>query len=359
MGSVMAVSYINTRMPVSPKAVTIRQKYGNHTVALIDYRHIHRAKYVVPVEDTPVKIVHGATPFARSTYGYVNHYDTLVTEDRRTVSRVVVVGTSKPMNSVYPSEWADTTRSSVAREIAKRHRLRSVIHQHDEVVPSWSTGVLTDFQALQKLGAETGFSVWVDGATLYFLDPYRVLRSAESQSIPTFHGSQVRRATVIGGAGAPRESGQSKRRVIYGLDYRTNELFSAESGDPLNPTTVSEQRVDTYSEAQSLVAAASRRDSDYYTFKAVLAGDARVTPGTLILVTGNVTSDQAGIWLVNEAEHTVTQEDYETRVVAVRAANQQPVISTTNTLRHTNETSPATVRDGRLWEATVQEHALV
>lgn len=355
MSNVARVTYRNHRPLSGLRRVTVRQKFSNHTIAFLDYEFTYRREYLLPAEGTPVSTVWGSTPTGRqTTYGYVNHYETVSDENDIMYSRIVVVGTSKPMNSVRTKSWAGQTRSSIVRDIAAHHRLRSVVHDHPHVVENWATGTRSDFQSLKALAQEAGYLLWVDGATLWFLDPDKALLTASSMTTPVVRRNTIRDVRVMGGSNIPGEMTGSTRQVQYGLDYRTNEFFAAVDGDTSSPTEVSAASVTSFGDAQSLLAASGRKQRDYYVLKAKVDGQSALYPGALARVqSGRVNSDQAGTWLVTEATHEITSEDFITEFVATRSVDSESHVR--STARGASGVTTAVVRDGSTWEAELQE----
>ena len=359
MTNVLDASFLNNGPRTDLKKFSVRQKFGNHTVAFLDYRFFDRHEYVLPVEGSPISVRWGKTPLGvRNFYGYVNHYET--DEERRAYTRLVALGTSRVMNSASPSTWQETSRSSIARDIAKRHKLRSIIHQHFWVVDNWATGPRTDWQALNDLANEIGYLLWVDGSTFYFLDPKKALASASSLTVPFISSRDIEKVQILGGSNIPGETTQAKRRVLYGLDYSTNEPFLATSGDPSHPTEVVADNVTTFAEAEQATDAASRREGDYYVAKIRMKGDATLYPGRIIrLDSGRVNTDQTGLWTINEARHEITRDDFTTDLVATRGVDSKPLARVATTVRGASEQVAAVVRDGTTWEAALQEHVNV
>jgi hypothetical protein len=355
MPNILNASFLKYGPVRGLEQVTIRQKFGNHTLAFLDYSFRKKTEYVMPSEQTPVAVRWGRSPLGVKTYyGYVNHYET--SNDKHT--RLVATGTSTVLNSANPTNWTGFTRSGVAREIAKRHKLRSIVHEHSDVMENWTNGNQSDFKALQVLAKEAGYRVWVDGSTLYFLDPRRLLTSAQTMHIPTFGRDKIRSSKVTGGSNAPRESGPARRRVLHGLDHATNEFFTATGGNPDLPVETLGAPVGTYAEANRTVSDAA--DHDYYYLDLVVTGSADVYPGGLIRIQeGHVSRDLGGVWLVAEAEHTVSNKDFTTKLVATRGNKGWPELVPSSMVQGVQERAGAIVRDGRFWEAELQEHVNV
>jgi hypothetical protein len=358
MRNEIAVSFHRRRGVRGLDKVTIRQKFGNHTIAFLDYRISSRRDYLMPDENTPTAVRFGQGPTGMGVYyGYVNHYETVTDDYGKAYTRMVLVGTSKTMNSMHPSSWEGTTRSNITRDIAARHRLRSIVHDHPYLVENWATGTRSDFQSLKALAEETGYRLWVDGSTLWMIDPQRLLRTASSLTTPLFTRRQVKKIQVLGGSNIPGKISPSQRKVQFGLDYRSNEFFTATSGDPHNPAQVSSNPVTTFSEAQEVADAAERKQQDYYALAATVSGAAKVHPGRLVrFESGTVNTDQSGLWLVNEAVHEITSTTFTTELGATRGRDAHRLMRAPDTVRGASGQMPAIVRDGEVWEAALQEH---
>lgn len=361
MPNVLAARFYRHREVTGLQKITVRQKFENHTVAFLDYRITDHKNYLLPPENTLVEAQYGVSPTGVQTfYGYVNHYETTTDDQERAMVRLVAVGTSRVMNAMNPNSWLDTSRSAVARDIVRRYKLRSMIHNHPYVVETWATGARSDFQALKAIANETGYRLWVDGSTAYLLDPLELLRSASSMSTPVVQRRAVRQVQVFGGSNIPGEMEPSTRRIQHGLDYRTNEPFESTSGDPTLPTVVSDSTVNTFGEAQERADATERQQQEYYTLKAQIDGNANLFPGVQVkFESGRVSTDQGGLWLTAEATHEITPNDFFSKIVATRGVDRLPLARVPATVRGASGITSAVVRDGKTWEAAFQEHVHV
>jgi hypothetical protein len=228
------------------------------------------------------------------------------------------------------------------------------------VVETWATGSRTDFQALKAIADETGYRLWVDGSTAYLLDPLELMRNAATMSTPVVRRQDIRHVQVFGGSNIPGEMEPSSRRIQHGLDYRTNEPFSATSGDPTFPSVMSNSTVTTFSEAQEQADAIERKQQEYYTLKALIDGNANLYPGIQVrFESGRVNTDQGGLWLTSEATHEITPNDFSSKIVATRGVDRLPLARVPATVRGASGITRAVVRDGKTWEAAFQEHVYV
>lgn len=359
--NVLRAAFYNRKSLQGLVGVSIHQKFGNHTVASLDYRFNSKHEYLLPPENTPVSVWWGSAPANLSTfYGYINHYETVSASGGAT-SRMVLLGTSKSMHAVSPGSWLETTRSNIVRDIATKYRMSSIVSTHPVVMPTWATGTRSDWMVLRDLADEAGYRLWVDGSMVWFIDPLTALRTAASMTTPLIQSKDILgHLQVLGGSHIPGEVEASSRRVQYGLDRRTNEFFEATSGDTAYPTSVVPSTAVTFADAQAGADAAERIQRDQFVLKGTLRGRARIRPGSLIQVeSGTVNTDQAGFWLVSAATHEITNSDFTTTIVATRGSSRQPLTRTRATARGTSAHTQAVVRDGVKWEAAIQEHVHV
>lgn len=360
MANVYVPSFYRHTLTATLNQAQILQKTGKHTVALLDYKSTSKAQYTMPESKTPVAMRWGKTPLGtRTFYGYVNHYLT-VNEDRDTFTRMVLRGASQVFNDVNPTTWHEVTHSGIAREIARRHNFRSVITPSSRILTSWSTGNQSDFAALNMLADEAGYLMWIDGPTVYFLDADRILNSARNMDVTTVRSPQIRLARVTGGTDAPKDdTAPVRRRVLHGLDSRTNEFYTATGGSRSAATQTLGRTSSSLGEATQITAGVGSRDYEYYGIEVTMTGDASVIPGSLVLLDSDIVSnDQGGFWFVTEANHTISGEDFETRWVGVRGKNPS-TDWTLSTVSGSAVQGAAVIRNGTTWEAEVQVHVNV
>lgn len=353
MNRYMRVEYYRSNFSKPLSSIAVMQHFGKHTIAYLEY-NVARNKInpILPGEGTPVKLRWGKGFLHRRTYhGYINHIETVADEGGKLRTRVVCVGTSRRMNEVRPNSWSGLTRTAIVRRIATRNRLRTVLHPHPEVV-DWNGGKKTDFQCLQKLAEEISYQLWVEGSTVYFLDPRKVLTSPLTGNIPTFEASgSLRNLKAISGVG--------ERSAIYGLDHRTNEPFMAMSGDRDDPVRSKGLVATTYAEAVSIADSLAAGRMNSFSAKFAVNGNVLVVPTNLFRADGRMTAEQRGTWLVTEAKHEMDEDSYTTRGWAVRRDKKGLGANYRSTMRGTVDHMPAVVRDGRFWEAQVMEHVNV
>jgi hypothetical protein len=349
----------------------LRQSYGQHTLAILDI--------VVPVtllrttsgalypEMTAVVLRWGRTATEQSTlYGYVNHCEVLTDDVGNPTVRYLILGTSLRMNSTEPRSWAGVTPSFVAAEIAKKHRLRALLHRSTRKLPSFTISTDSDFQALQRLSAEAGFRLWVDGGTLLFVDPNVLLLSAANVFVPKY--TSVTDFSVTSGTLVPRTGGVVSEKVVVGRSSATKAAFTVRSNTVLKTrpadlngfkpplTTVLPGEVTSYAEARERLATANRMQN-WLTATVRLPGAPLLRPGKLLWIDGPaVPVDHTGIWHIESARHVMNLSTFgspahSTEVDVSRNQGTQVDFTSTTQLSGTPDVVGCVRRDGVFWES--------
>lgn len=349
----------------------LRQLYGKHTLAILDV--------VVPVtllrttsgalysEMTPVVLQWGRSATEQSTFfGYVNHCEVLTDDVGNPTVRYLILGTSLRMNGTDPRSWTGVTPSFVVAEIAKKHRLRALLHRSTRTLPSFTITTETDFQALQRLAAESGFRLWVDGGTVLFVDPNVLLLSAANVFIPKY--TSVTDFSITSGTLVPRDGGVVSEKVVIGRSSATKGAFTVRSNTVLKArtqdlngfkpplTTVLPGEVTSYAEARDRLATANRQQN-WLTATVRLPGAPLLRPGKLIWIDGPaVPVDHIGVWHIESARHvmnlsTVGSTAHSTEVEISRNQGTQVGFTSTTQLSGTPDVVGCIRRDGVFWES--------
>jgi len=169
----------------------LRQHYEQHSLAIVDMtvpnvllRTTGGALYP---EMTSVQLRWGRSASEQSMfYGYVNHPEVLTDSSGNPTVRYLCLGTSLRMNGTQPRSWTKISPSFLAVEIARKYRLRALLHRSRRTLTSFTITTETDFQALKRLAAETGYRLWIDGGTVYFIDPNVLLTGAATSFVPQY-----------------------------------------------------------------------------------------------------------------------------------------------------------------------------
>jgi hypothetical protein len=345
--------------------------FGKHTVATLDVSYPSSSRPWLAEEWAPVEVYLGGTTW----YGYVHHSG--VSSDVRdrsgSVVRYTLIGTSLPMNTERTRSWRGISASGVVRQVAREHRLRSVISRHRTVMPYYAQAGSSDWKVLQDMASRTGHRLWVDGSTAIFVDPSLLLEGVRALDIPEFSQNQIpgQRDTLFSfasksGAMVPRATGITSRQVVHGLDMRTARPLKA-TATPSGPGRLlskvnTDVRATTSGQAADIVSARATTAAGWITATALVVGSPEIVPGSLVAVSGSkVPEDQSGRWMVTEVNHRVLLDasnpldPFTTALTLERDRYYGPGIRAATRASSTRDSVPATMRNGLLWEAEYME----
>lgn len=339
---------VNNTTMLSQYTPTVRiiQETGTHPIALLDVVYVGRNTntsinnkmspntWQYLKEDTPIQINYGQRPhYLYSFLGYVASYKLLRTGTDKgydglvtTTVQYTIVGTSRVMQSTNNVAWKNTSPSTIAANIATSNGLRSIVHSYASAI-TYRLQNSSDFKFLSQLADEIGFQFYVDNTDLYFINPQQILDRVNIRNVPQFWSynqpglwDTIRSFTPIVGTITP-DGGIVADRNIVGLNPHTGKLVQASTTHNVTVSEYSSERLGSlitkfYNEApaESYYEASQKITADYFrniywnTARAELRGDARVRPNTVVNLVGNSLPDnEAGLWLVQSAEHILTK----------------------------------------------------
>jgi hypothetical protein len=356
------------------KRVEVREGYGTHSMAIVDVT-TSAASSAYP-ELAPVVLDYGRSPNdVVRWYGYVHHSSVLASNSSKTVTaRYVCIGTSLPLNIQRTRSWKNVSPTSIVRQVGRQNGLRTVISPSSRRLTYWAQSGQSDFKLLQDLAHEVGFRFWVEGTTLYFLDPRVLLLGQKAQNIPVFSKNQqpgvmdtIRELSILAGTMVPRQNGTTGTSSISGLDAKTGRVIKASSASNtgaaafLNSITTA-RAVDNYADAQALMEARTLASRGWITMQATLYGTAKIAPGTLVAITGrSLSPDRTGRWMVTGTKHIINRDKSNSGWVfttTVDAERDQPYAVTFRSdanKRFKFDTVPAVLRNKQFWESSLLE----
>ena len=192
VGPVVYAVYVNgLPIPDLPLDVWLEQTWGRHDVfaVRIEYNRGYPMSTITPWPDNAlVQIVWGRRPAAlQNWYGYVSHHELAGNADSGTHNlqyTYYLAGTSKPMNTEASRVWGNVTPTYVAKQMALKYHLRSVLTSTDWVLSGETQANMSDFAYMNYIAGKTGYRFWVSGGTLYLTDPAVILAGTTSQGVP-------------------------------------------------------------------------------------------------------------------------------------------------------------------------------
>jgi hypothetical protein len=165
-----------------------------------------------------------------------------------------------------------------------------------------------------------------------------------------------RESKIFKGPNVPGQVPPNKRTVQFGVSRGTRGVVEATSGDRGLPVEIITNPVGGYGEAKYDAAGAQKSMMDQAAMTATFTGDATITPGSPIRFDASHTApDQIGLWLVNEATHTLSNTEFVTTVSASRDTNRRVTSRVPDLVRREGGLAKAVVRNGVTWEAEMQE----
>lgn len=356
-----------------------REAVGKHALLMLDFVIPRGPQRVYVPEHTPIAYRYGfTTPTeSRRFYGYVNHHEIIDGPDTERVLRLFCLGTSLPFNEPHPSSWRHVTGSHVASQIAARHRLRAIMHKSPEVLGYWAQGHETDFTMMQRLCERTGFRFWVDGPTLFFLNPERLVTTPQLRFIPTLRmdkqrSDDIKSIHVVAGSLAPRANGGPAVREFFGLDDRTGALIKATSANAMTDRgltlpqhkVIHPQTVRDAAQARVLSEAQALR-SHWVTAHVDLTGHPALRVGDVVDLRGrSLHHDYEGTWAVEGVTNVIDRADIHqqprlsTEIEISRNQSTRQFIANRTPLNNSPRTVTAVLRNG-IWESQVLEATYV
>lgn len=356
----------------------VREGFGKHQIVMLDYPVPNGSFSNLAPELTPMAFQWGLAPTSiRTFYGYVNHHEVVDTDvDGEMYMRFFCIGTSQSLNDPDPSSWKNVTASYIARLVAERHGLRAIVHNSKTLLPYWTPGQGSDFAMLNRLASETGYLFWVDGSTLFFVDPLVLLTSPDRSVAASYTFNRDTNDTLFGvrsihGSLAPVASAPTAREV-FGINDDAGRLIQASSrkdstdlgiAAPGN-TTIYPKSVSTLAEAARLTEQASTQGS-WSSLQALTVGDGRARVGSLVDLDGTaLNAKYVGTWMASEITHVLSPApsvgtlSYTAQVELTRNQLDQPFFSSYSTLKDALSEVPAVLRNGR-WESSILESVYV
>ena len=295
----------------------IRQGLFDHEFASIQFRDwsvdISRVK-----PGTPITLSIGKREFV----GYVHD----VKAEMDSVSNFIevsAIGASYVMRQASQDIFRNVTASEIAQKIAVENGFSYKIEPHPRVYPQISQAGLTDWEFLRKLAKQSGYSLSVEGTTLYFQPHLKEFTEGISEALYYTKGEYGMKTdkniyTFNPVIGETLSHGMSDKSAtaITGIDPRTGDLVQvtkAKAGQPTRQKAQT-QLFDKYAttvvandfETATYEAEAADENSKFpYRATAVVFGNGSLSPSKPIYLDG--VGSYTGYWTILETEHRVEE----------------------------------------------------
>lgn len=317
--------------------VSVYQAEGAHQVVELTVMHSYNPAFPaqqwrtpagsVWAENTPVHLQFGwYADDSADWYGYVASSRVRASERDSRYGHAVQVpvvytllGASMPMQTRRNKTWTDTTASGLARQIARQYNLQPRV-DGTSYVWQQSTQAASDWQYLSDLADRSGFRLFCDGTTLWFVDRRTVMQTPDGtwpvfwqRKAPGVIDSLREFAAVVGdtdpagGLRARYETTAFNRTsaVLTESAYAQERTTAqGQAVDPLLTAQYSARPADSYAQSQRLLGAEA--DWLWVEARAVVDGDPRLKPGALVELRGAGIGDaNEGLWMVRSAIHSL------------------------------------------------------
>jgi hypothetical protein len=249
--------------------------------------------------------------YSTDFWGYVWNceYEDEATSPRR-VAIVVCVGATMPMKSQRPRSLGKGTASYAIRETVRGYSLQLRADPTRVVIPAVTQGQESDWAFITRLAEQNGLVCYAKGPTVFALSPTRVIRDPQyytrTYQMGTSRGIQY---DVLKFSPTEDELGTVTPGQVHhaslGVDTATGKLIHASVDGSSGLTSwVQPQAVQTFSDAQRAISAASVLSVNWTTATATIVGDPALQAATTLALSGDgIGADYAGLWLVLEATH--------------------------------------------------------
>lgn len=316
-------------------SVDVYQDEGAHQVVELTVMHTYNPAFPsqawrtpagsVWSENTPVHLRFGwYADDSADWYGYVASSRVVGSETDPRFGHAVQVpvvytltGASMPMQTRRNRTWAGTTASAAARQIAREYNLQPRVDATSYVWQQ-STQASSDWQYLNDLADRSGYRLYCDNTSLWFVARRTVMHSPDGTwpvfwqrkapgSIDTLRefSAVVGDTDPAGGLRARYET-TAFNRVSNVLTESTftqdRTTVQGRAVDPLLTSQYSARPADSYAQSQRLLGAEA--DWLWVEARAVVNGDPRLKPGAVVELRGAGIGDaNTGLWMVRSAVH--------------------------------------------------------
>lgn len=321
----------------------VREWFGNHALAFLDYPVPRTSVQKIPKEGTPMVARWGRISTGRRNfYGYVNHHEIIEQESDFAIMRIWCIGTSLPMNQPRTKKWGTVTQTSIAQAVAKRYNMRCVISKKIKV-SNWTQTAESDFAMLNRLAAATGQRFWVDGTTLYFVDPLALLNRT-ANSVPTFRlngrpSDSLLGVKIVSGSLVPRDFENAITEVLgtgpNGAKIRSTSAQELKNRGLPVPKQTRTTIVGPSTPAEvKRIATAAGTSQEWSLAEVDVLGDLRNRVGSVVNLTGkSLHPEHSGRWLAKEVVSVVAKDSrgrvtsFENQMLLTRNSVNKLVVS--------------------------------
>lgn len=315
-----------------PNQITLHQEMKSHDILTLRYKIVSPTFLKAFKTGTPVKVVWDNSNNVKGIFtGFVSKVRKFKEGSVREQGlEVTCIAASFPLKNTATKIWVNKTVSEVVKDIAKGNKMKAVVTSHSARYSQLAMHGVSWWEYLNELAMKVGYSVWVEGTTIYFKSVDETINRPmgsvpvllfQNEEFPPFSASIERtldRFEIISGDYI-EESDQPRRSVknISGVDPTSGKIYNA-SVKPTSKKSIRTKNAQViFDDNRSLDVAVSKEFAKKVaTGKAETArlhipgkffsqGDPRIKPFNLVQIKGiDYTSD--GYWVVKSVTHTLS-----------------------------------------------------
>jgi phage protein D len=301
------------------KGVEVRQAQGAHDIAVIPIEGIVSNLDRSYASGAPVRLTWGNRYGQNIFVGYVNHtkQDLQITHPR---TYVVCLGASYPLLEVRQRAFEQVSADLVASVLARNQGLGAQVDAHPRTYPVMLQDTISDWALLQRLAAETGYVLRMEGTTLQFVSRARMeayykpraqVYFQNRSAVANLQGlNTIISFTPVVGDYLPQVGATNTTKTITqvdpvtGMTILTAQAPSGAASSRAFFTSPQSTTSHTLQEASSNLEAATQASKYVYRAKATLRGSALTAPERFVYLKG-VPAPYGGYWTVLSVTHRV------------------------------------------------------
>lgn len=299
------------------------------------FMHDHlRVSFVYPdvrrvseLSGAPVVMRYGGGNAQGTFHGYVKDATPDIGVNTLGIARLIeftCLGPSSIMQSGSPRNFAGMTADAIAKQVVLPYQLAVISDRHPYVWPSLMQTDESDWQFLVCLAQRIGFLLVVDGVTVYFIDPLRIV-TMSGTSVPLAAAGQSSNPGLLRAdmkIGVKANTPAFANNVVSSIDALGNVVSGSSAHDArqsfLGGVTTSAGitrrktgtvSVDTAT-ARANAFSCNTPDSWPYETQLVAKGDGRLRPGTLAALHVGDAAELSGLWLCTSVVHNMNRGSY-------------------------------------------------
>jgi uncharacterized protein involved in type VI secretion and phage assembly len=168
--------------------------------------------------------------------GYVHRVEVAPTSTPTVpyATRVFVIGATYILKDTVQKIYKNVTADQVVTKIAKANGLKAITERHPTVRKTVSITGQTEWQAIRRMGKQTGFSIVSDNTNIYFMSKDTLIEKSKAKSIvfsyevtSTEGLPSILRYKVLTADGAPELAGAKINRVLSGIHAHKRDVIKS------------------------------------------------------------------------------------------------------------------------------------